>query len=231
MSIGQNLQFLRRMRSGMTQEDLAEKMGVSRQTISKWETGEAMPEMDKAMELCAFFSCTLDALFREDMGAGGDSYSGMQIQRVEAFSYVSHIVISREPEEDAIAGITKWALNHGIEKPDIIGWDFPNLSQEQINVFHMHGYAAACILPEGFGQPGEGEEVLRQPAQDYAVITIRDPFSAPFTLIPNAYKTLLAFLQVNGHHCLKGGQALPCFEKQYEREGVQYMDVYIAAED
>ena len=37
MSFGQNLQFLRKMRNGMTQEDLAEKMSVSRQTVSKWE--------------------------------------------------------------------------------------------------------------------------------------------------------------------------------------------------
>ena len=38
MKIGQNLQFLRRLRGGMTQEELAEKLAVSRQTVSKWET-------------------------------------------------------------------------------------------------------------------------------------------------------------------------------------------------
>lgn len=37
MSFGKNLQLLRKMRNKMTQEDLAEKVGVSRQTISKWE--------------------------------------------------------------------------------------------------------------------------------------------------------------------------------------------------
>ena len=38
MSFGQNIQFLRKMRNKMTQEELAEKLGVSRQTVSKWET-------------------------------------------------------------------------------------------------------------------------------------------------------------------------------------------------
>ncbi len=37
MSLGQNLQFLRKMRNKMTQEELAEKIGVSRQAVSKWE--------------------------------------------------------------------------------------------------------------------------------------------------------------------------------------------------
>lgn len=37
MSLGKNLQYLRRLRKNMTQEDLAEKLSVSRQTVSKWE--------------------------------------------------------------------------------------------------------------------------------------------------------------------------------------------------
>ena len=39
-----------------TQEELAEKLNVSRQTVSKWETNEALPEMDKALELCKIFN-------------------------------------------------------------------------------------------------------------------------------------------------------------------------------
>ena len=42
MSFGKNLQFLRHLRENMTQEDLAEKMNVSRQTISKWELGGSL---------------------------------------------------------------------------------------------------------------------------------------------------------------------------------------------
>lgn len=67
MSLGKNLQYLRRLRKNMTQEDLAEKLSVSRQTVSKWEMDSALPEMEKAIELCRIFNCSLDNLFREEM--------------------------------------------------------------------------------------------------------------------------------------------------------------------
>ena len=67
MKLGENLQYLRKLHGNMTQEQLAEQMGVSRQTVSKWETGEAYPELDKLLELSKRFSCTLDALLKEQM--------------------------------------------------------------------------------------------------------------------------------------------------------------------
>ena len=51
MSFGKNLQYLRQLSANMTQETLAEKLNVSRQTISKWEMDAANPEMDKALEI------------------------------------------------------------------------------------------------------------------------------------------------------------------------------------
>ena len=42
MQLGANLQYLRKLHGGMTQERLAEQLAVSRQTISKWETGGSL---------------------------------------------------------------------------------------------------------------------------------------------------------------------------------------------
>lgn len=66
MSFGTNLQFLRKKKE-MTQEELAEKMAVSRQTVSKWESDGAFPETEKIVALCDLFGCTMDALLREDL--------------------------------------------------------------------------------------------------------------------------------------------------------------------
>jgi len=96
--------------------------------------------------------------------------------------FVKYAVISREPEENAIKHIKDWANSNGINHPQIIGWDFPHVSQEPINVYHMHGYAAACILPSNFKVECNNLEVSTQKEQQYAVITIKEPFIDPFTL-------------------------------------------------
>ena len=61
---GENLQYYRK-RENMTQEQLAEELEVSRQTISKWESGASYAEMEKLLQLCDLFSCDLDTLLRK----------------------------------------------------------------------------------------------------------------------------------------------------------------------
>lgn len=230
MSFGQNLQFLRKMHKGMTQEELAEKMGVSRQTISKWEMNAGFPEIEKAITLCNFFSCSLDELLRTNMNSDNEAYTNIRIEILPAFCYARYTVISGAPEDDASGYMNAWAASYGIKDPEIIGWDFPYVSQEQINVYHMHGYTAACILPEGIQITCSEMDILTQTAQTYAVITIRDPFVAPFSLIPDAYKTLMRYMEVNGLKHKESKEVISCFEKGYEKDGVCYMDVYIAIE-
>lgn len=62
MNLAETIQRLRKQ-SGMSQEALAEALGVSRQAVSKWESGLAMPEVEKLVELARIFSVSLDALF------------------------------------------------------------------------------------------------------------------------------------------------------------------------
>ena len=66
MSLGQNLQFLRK-RDNITQEQLAEVLEVSRQSVSKWESDTSYPEMDKLLQLANLFHCSLDDLIQKDV--------------------------------------------------------------------------------------------------------------------------------------------------------------------
>lgn len=57
----ENLIQLRKM-NHMSQEELAEKVNVSRQTLSKWETGESLPDIEKSRRLAEIFGVSLDDL-------------------------------------------------------------------------------------------------------------------------------------------------------------------------
>lgn len=222
MSFGKNLQHLRRLNRNMTQEAIAEKVNVSRQTVSKWETDECKPEIEKAIELCNLFNCTLDNLFREDLCAFDGAYSNLRTEIVPAFRYVIYTAISVNPESDSIDRIRKIAQEHGDNYPKIIGWDFPYLSQEQINVFNMHGYTAAWVLPENITP--DDLEIKEQKEQRYAAVHIEGPFDNPFVTIPNGYKTIDEYMKTNGlKHVCNG--IIPCFETDGEN-----MDIYIACE-
>lgn len=68
MSFRDNLQHLRATRN-MTQEQLAMLLGVSRQSVTKWEAERATPELDKLLKICQIFECSLDDLVTGDLTA------------------------------------------------------------------------------------------------------------------------------------------------------------------
>lgn len=65
MSLGSSL-FYARKKSGLSQENVAEKLGVSRQTISKWETNETLPDIRQSKGLAMLYHMTLDELIEYD---------------------------------------------------------------------------------------------------------------------------------------------------------------------
>ncbi|MGI5897676.1 MAG: helix-turn-helix transcriptional regulator [Candidatus Dojkabacteria bacterium] len=66
MSFRKNLEHLRKS-ANLSQEDFAYKLGVSRQAVSKWESGAAYPETEKILKMCDIFNCTLDELMKDDV--------------------------------------------------------------------------------------------------------------------------------------------------------------------
>ena len=64
MTLGEKLQLLRRSR-GLSQEQLAAELDVSRQAISKWECGDSTPDLDKLRAICTYFGVTTDYLIWE----------------------------------------------------------------------------------------------------------------------------------------------------------------------
>ena len=66
MSLGSNL-YQARKKAGLSQEGVAERLGVSRQTISKWETGETLPDIRQSKRLALLYGVSLDELIDFDL--------------------------------------------------------------------------------------------------------------------------------------------------------------------
>lgn len=66
MGFGENLMRSRK-KSGLSQEEVAAKLGVSRQTVSKWELGETLPDIQQAKKLSTLYHMTLDELVELDL--------------------------------------------------------------------------------------------------------------------------------------------------------------------
>ena len=77
-----NLKFFRK-KCGYTQEQVAERIGVSRQAVAKWENGEAMPDVENIIALADLYEVTIDSLVRNIA-----SYSGKSPEKQYMFGIV-----------------------------------------------------------------------------------------------------------------------------------------------
>lgn len=93
MSLGNNL-FNARKKSGLSQEAVAEKLGVSRQTISKWETDETLPDICQSKKLSVLYGLSLDELIEFDI----------DVKELERVVRNSNEEISKKNRLDAIVG-------------------------------------------------------------------------------------------------------------------------------
>lgn len=83
MKLADKILFLRKDRS-MSQDELAEALDVSRQAISRWETGSAMPDASNILQLSRLFGVTADYLLNDDYQSDGDL---PQVKQAKAVSY------------------------------------------------------------------------------------------------------------------------------------------------
>lgn len=81
MKFGENLQKLRKERE-ISQEQLAEQLGVTRQSVSKWESGASYPEMDKIVAICNIFHCDMDVLINKDITEERDKKDASKVVKV-----------------------------------------------------------------------------------------------------------------------------------------------------
>ena len=92
MSFGENLQMLRK-KNQLSQEGLAEILGVSRQAVSKWELGEGYPEVDKLLIRSKKLNVSLDSLLGEE-NTPAVSENGKSPDMIRIFSPHEGVIIN-----------------------------------------------------------------------------------------------------------------------------------------
>ena len=91
MLFNKKLKMLRK-ESGLTQEELAEKLNVSRQAITKWESGDGVPDIENLKQISILFHTTIDELVKED--------KEVTIEKKEQYSYVQELEIDHTKHFD-----------------------------------------------------------------------------------------------------------------------------------
>jgi len=86
MGLGENLLNYRR-EHGMSQEDLAEALQVSRQSIYKWESGQSLPEVEKLILISELLGCSLDDLVKRDVNFENQDFKRLCLKHYHRFSF------------------------------------------------------------------------------------------------------------------------------------------------
>lgn len=110
MTTGEKLARLRK-ENNYTQEQLAELLGVSRQSISKYESGLVYPETEKLIRLSNLFNCTLDYLLKDDVETDGNAFAaaaGPEKSKEDKWgSFVSHF---EKKSDRMVFGMPLWHI-------------------------------------------------------------------------------------------------------------------------
>ena len=111
MEFNNKLYELRRQK-GLSQEELAGRLNVSRQTISKWEVGESTPDMDNLVSISELFGVSLDELVLDRTPA--KEQPPVQVVRSELYSDIKEHVLTDDNKKRAKKGLKIAGIALGI---------------------------------------------------------------------------------------------------------------------
>lgn len=94
MNLADNLKQIRKD-NNLSQEQLAERLGVSRQAVSKWESGQSYPEMDKVIQICSLFNLNINELINENIQEVNERKESVNLSNKyinSFFEYITKVV-------------------------------------------------------------------------------------------------------------------------------------------
>ena len=109
MEFNNKLYHLRKQK-GLSQEELANRLNVSRQTVSKWEVGDSTPDMEKLAAISDLFEISLDELVMDKVS----SRTGEDSTKSEIVSQIKEKILTDENKQKAKRGFKIIAIVFGI---------------------------------------------------------------------------------------------------------------------
>lgn len=127
MNFCNKLQMLRK-RTGLTQDEFSAKIGVSRQAISKWESGNAYPDLKNLQTLCSFFAVTADALLNPKNESLTPSNEACRFDASSLANNIKRIRLARGIAQEAFAeqmnvsrqSVSKWENGTTVPKTELL---------------------------------------------------------------------------------------------------------------
>lgn len=121
----------RRKQAGLSQEALADKLGVSRQAVSKWERAESLPDTDNLIALAALYGLTLDELLWREAAESGENDG---VDEGDDYAHVSfrdgiHVRDTKKGEEVHIGWSGVHVTNRKKGEEVHVGWDGVHVEQ------------------------------------------------------------------------------------------------------
>ncbi len=117
MSFGENVGYYRKS-LGITQEELADRLYVSRQTVSRWETDSSFPDVETVIKLCELFGCDMDTLVRGDAEWSGERLTPLEVYDKHMNRFSAAIALG---VFSILLGVSLLLLTYAFSLSEIVG--------------------------------------------------------------------------------------------------------------
>ena len=143
MNIGEQILFLRKNR-GITQEQLAQKLGITNQAVSKWESGQCLPDIQLLPEIAEYFNVSVDELMGRTAAKNDDDIliilknkiecaeSGTEMAQIMKIAKALHAIVLVMESQKTESGYPKFEMDETIEHAIDSEWGFSSITQPDI---------------------------------------------------------------------------------------------------
>lgn len=225
MDFSSKLQKLRK-RQGWSQEELAEKCGVSRQAISKWEAGQTMPELDKLLVIGKLFDVSMDYLMKEEVS----QYKPENRNDTYSFEKICNLLLPRrQPMEKLYDDAELYDMINSKEREEYCKKYWSSIL-EGISVKTIHdcsiGTGQMTLALGLLGYEISGSDISKDMLSQCEINAKKKSLDMKLTLCD--FRNLSSFVKGKYNLVISTGNSLPHVDNEELKKTLKEMDKLVA---